>query len=65
MLLVRRWFGGAMLVAVAPLVACSSGASSGVSSGSSAPRQDAFTAFTRAFDDGVGHRRLVLLMSPT
>ena len=58
----RRRLLAAFVVGLVALSACTTGSSSSSSSGTD---PGALTTFARAFDDGSGHRRLVLLMSPT
>jgi len=53
---------GLLVVGVAVVAACGRHPS-GTTSATTAP--SALNAFVNAFDAGAGHRRLVLLMSPT
>jgi hypothetical protein len=46
-------------------LAAVSGCTTGSSSPSTGTEPGALATFAKAFDDGAGHRRLVLLMSPT
>jgi len=49
-----------LVLGLAVVSACGTGASS-----STRPQPGALADFAKAFDAGTGHRRLVLLMSPT
>jgi hypothetical protein len=57
----RRRLLAAFVVSLAALSACATGSSSSPSG----TQPGALATFAKAFDGGSGHRRLVLLMSPT
>jgi hypothetical protein len=56
---------GWLLVGLVVSLAAVSGCTTGSSSPSTGTEPGALATFAKAFDDGAGHRRLVLLMSPT
>lgn len=57
----RRGLQAAFILGLTVLSACATGSTSSPSG----TQPGALATFAKAFDDGTGHRRLVLLMSPT